>query len=98
MDTLMIDATLSMDSQTKLPMLATHFEMKESGKLKYFFGIVVAYSKKGILISQRKYVLDLLTETRKLGCKTTRVAIEQNHKIGSEESPPIEKSRYKKLA
>jgi len=43
--------------------LAAQFEMKDIGKLKYFIGIEVAYSKKGIFISQRKYVLDLLKET-----------------------------------
>nr|KYP64268.1 Retrovirus-related Pol polyprotein from transposon TNT 1-94 [Cajanus cajan] len=37
--------------------LATHFEMKEMGKLKYFLGIEVVYSRKNIFISQRKYVL-----------------------------------------
>ncbi|RDX90757.1 Copia protein, partial [Mucuna pruriens] len=52
------------------------------GKLKYFLGIEVAYSKQGIFISQRKYILDLLKETGKLGCKTSRVPIEQNHRIG----------------
>ncbi|RDX87111.1 putative mitochondrial protein, partial [Mucuna pruriens] len=71
--------------------------MKEIGKLKYFLGIEIAYSKQGIFISQRKYVLDLLKETRKLGCKTSRVPIEQNHKIGCEESPIIEKSQYQRL-
>nr|KYP41832.1 Retrovirus-related Pol polyprotein from transposon TNT 1-94 [Cajanus cajan] len=48
--------------------LAAQFEMKDLGKLKYFLGIEVAYSKNGIFISQRKYVLDLLKETGKLGC------------------------------
>ncbi|RDX84623.1 Copia protein, partial [Mucuna pruriens] len=71
--------------------------MKELGKLKYFLGIEVAYSKQGIFISQRKYVLDLLKETGKLGCKISRVPIEQNHKIGCEESPIIEKSQYQRL-
>lgn len=32
-------------------------------------GIKVVRSKKGIFLSQRKYVLDLFTETRKLGVK-----------------------------
>ncbi|WVY94335.1 hypothetical protein V8G54_033423 [Vigna mungo] len=77
--------------------LAAQFEMKNLGKLKYFLGIEVAYSKKGIFISQRKYVLDLLKETGKLGCKTSTVPIEQNHKMGCEESVPVEKAKYQRL-
>ncbi|RDX77240.1 Copia protein, partial [Mucuna pruriens] len=71
--------------------------MKELEELKYFLGIEVAYSKQGIFISQRKYVLDLLKETGKLGCKTSGVPIEQNHRIECEESPIIEKSKYQRL-
>ncbi|XP_029129864.1 uncharacterized protein LOC109816369 isoform X2 [Cajanus cajan] len=77
--------------------LAAQFEMKDLGKLKYFLGIEVAYSKNGIFISQRKYVLDLLKETGKLGCRTSTVPIEQNHRIGSEESAPVEKAQYQRL-
>ena len=40
--------------------LATEFEMKNLGDLKYFLGIKVLRSGKGIFISQHKYVLDLL--------------------------------------
>ena len=48
--------------------------------------------KKGIFISQIKYVLDLLKETNKLGCITSGVPIEQNHRIGSEDSSLTEKN------
>ena len=40
--------------------LVKQFDIKELGKLKYFMGIEVAHLKQGILISQQKYVLDLL--------------------------------------
>ena len=49
--------------------LAKEFEIKELGKLKYFLGIEVAYSTQWIFISQQKYVIDLLVEIGKIGCK-----------------------------
>ena len=46
------------------------FHTKDLGMLKYFLGIEVMRSKHGIFLSQRKYVLDLLSETGKLRAKT----------------------------
>jgi len=78
--------------------LAAQFEMKDLGKLKYFLGIEVTYSKKGIFISQRKYDIDLLKETGMINCKTTGVPIEQNHRIGSDEgSSTVNKGQYQRL-
>jgi len=45
--------------------LASEFEMKDLGGLKYFLGIKVYKSKLGIFLSQRKYVLDLLADRTK---------------------------------
>lgn len=42
--------------------LNTEFETKNMGGIKYFLKIEVARSRQGIFISQRNYVLDLLTE------------------------------------
>ena len=61
--------------------LNKEFEIKDLGNLKYFLGIEVARSRKGILISQRKYVLDLLKEIGMLGCKDVETLIEANHKV-----------------
>ena len=41
------------------------FEIKELRGLKYFLDIEVVHSAQGIFISQHKYVMGLLTETRK---------------------------------
>ncbi|RDY12032.1 Copia protein, partial [Mucuna pruriens] len=46
--------------------LATQFEMKELGKLKHFLGIEVAYSKRGIFISQKSMYL-ISSKKRKIG-------------------------------
>lgn len=62
-------------------MLANEFEVKDLGQLKYFIGMEVARAKKGILISQRKYVLDLLKEIGMLGCKPAETPIDANKKL-----------------
>ncbi|XP_014519717.1 uncharacterized protein LOC106776760 [Vigna radiata var. radiata] len=50
-------------------LLHNRFQIKNLGELKYFLDLEVARSKKGIHLSQRKYALDILKETRMMGCK-----------------------------
>ncbi|RVW60070.1 Retrovirus-related Pol polyprotein from transposon RE2 [Vitis vinifera] len=57
--------------------LFTHFQTKDLGKLKYFLGIEIAQSSSGVVLSQRKYALDILEETGMLDCKP-------RHTYGSE--------------
>ena len=42
--------------------------MKDLGPLMYFLGIEIAQSPKGIVLSLRKYALDLLSEPSMIGC------------------------------
>jgi len=49
--------------------LCRHFQTKDLGSLKYFLGIEVAQSKHGVVISQRKYTLDILQQTGMIDCK-----------------------------
>ena len=49
--------------------MATEFEMKNLGLLKYFLGIEVARSEQGMFLSLQKYILDLLCEVGMLDCK-----------------------------
>ncbi|GKC29841.1 ribonuclease H-like domain-containing protein [Tanacetum coccineum] len=49
--------------------LKSKFMIKDLGKLKYFLGIEVVDTDKGICLNQRKYVLDLLSEYDMLACK-----------------------------
>ena len=49
--------------------LHSQFHTKDLRMLRYFLGIEVMRSKHGIFLSQRKYVLDLLSETGKLWVK-----------------------------
>jgi len=78
--------------------LFTEFEMKNLGGLKYFLGIEVARSKRGIFLSQRKYVLDLLTEVGMLDCKPADTPTVQNQKLGLyPDQEPADKDRYQRL-
>lgn len=55
------------------------FEMKDLKNLKYFLGIEVLRSKHEIFISQRKYVLDMLTDAGLIDCKPAETPIMMNH-------------------
>ncbi|KAL6343079.1 hypothetical protein AAG906_017891 [Vitis piasezkii] len=78
--------------------LATEFEMKDLGSLRYFLGIEVARNKIGISVSQRKYVLDLLGETGLVGCKPVETLVDSNVKIDTQKvNNPVDSGRYQHL-
>lgn len=87
------------DEMNKLKdVLGAEFELKDLGKLKYFLGIEVARSGRGITMCQRKYILDLLTETGMLECQPIDTPIEQNHGLTLLSSKtPTNKERYQRL-
>jgi Reverse transcriptase (RNA-dependent DNA polymerase) len=70
--------------------LRKKFDIKDLGILKYFLGIEIAHSSKGIFISQRKYILDLLKETGKLECKPTSTPIDSKVKLNTEDGEQLE--------
>lgn len=57
------------------------FHMKDLGVLKYFLGIEVARNPEGILLCQRKYTLEIISETGLLGAKPAAFPMEQNHNL-----------------
>ena len=77
--------------------LGKEFEVKDLGILRYFLGIEVARRAEGIVLSQRKYVLDLLIETDMLGCKSTVTPIDQKHRVSADAGEPVDHERYQRL-
>ena len=75
--------------------LAKEFEIKNLDYLRCFLDMEVARSKKGIFVSQCKYVLDLLKETSMVGCKPADTPMDSMKKIGTEkDSAPVDRGRY----
>lgn len=53
-------------------------KIKELGDLKFFLGIVVSRSRKGIIICNSKYIIELLKESGKLECKLISTLLPRN--------------------
>ena len=58
----------------------------------------MAHSKRGIFISQQKYITDLLKETRKTACKPVSTPIDSSNKLGcGDEKALVDKEMYQRL-
>jgi Reverse transcriptase (RNA-dependent DNA polymerase) len=68
--------------------LGKEFEVKDLGQVRYFLRII---------LSQRKYVLDLLSETDMLGCKPTVSSIDVNAKMSADAGEQVDRERYQRL-
>ena len=74
------------------------FKLKDLGPLKYFLSIEVARAPAGLFLCQRKYTLDILTETGMLGSKPNPLPMEQQHKLSSDSGDPISNpGQYRRL-
>ena len=74
------------------------FSIKDLGVLKYFLGIEVARTPDGLVLSQRKYTLDILKDSGMQGCRSSAFPMEQNLKLDkSEKEPQVDANQYRRL-
>ena len=65
------------------------FKLRDLGPLKYFLGLDIVCSQKGITICQRKYVLEILEETRKMACKPSSIPMDPSIKLFYDPKVPL---------
>lgn len=69
--------------------LHTQFNIKDLGPMKYFLGLEISRSSHGIYLHQRKYCLDIITDTGLLASKPSTIPMEQNHNLQNSTSSEL---------
>ena len=96
-DDIVITGSDSKDISYLKSFLQSQFHTKDLRMLRYFLGIEIMRSKHGIFLSQRKYVLDLLSETGKLVVKPNSSPMATNIHLTREGEPFEDLERYRRL-
>jgi len=77
--------------------LQQQFPIKDLGQLKYFLGIEMTTSSKGLFLNQRKHIEDLLQESGLLRTKPAATPLDSKLKLDSDGKAIDSPSNYQKL-
>lgn len=87
------DVLITSNSQANIDALKQHldvaFTIKDLGSVHYFLGVEVSRSSIGTYLSQRKYILDMLTEVGLTGAKPVDVPLPQGTNFTNDAGAPL---------
>jgi hypothetical protein len=72
-----------------LHQLDQEFAIKDLGRLHYFGGIEVNYSSSGLVLSQKKYITELLTKMNMLNCRPVSTPLSISEKVSWHHGKPL---------
>ncbi len=75
--------------QTLLSQLATEFEIKDLGPLKFFLGLQIAYRSSSFFVHQKKYASDLLAKYNMATCKPCSTPFGSLSRLRKDEGVPL---------
>uniref|UniRef100_A0A2N9G7W9 Reverse transcriptase Ty1/copia-type domain-containing protein n=1 Tax=Fagus sylvatica TaxID=28930 RepID=A0A2N9G7W9_FAGSY len=88
-DDIIITSFSSSAIDNLLSSLQTDFAVKDLGSLHYFLGIEVIRNNAGILLSQKRYILDLLKRTHMLEAKPVSSPMASSTSLSAHEGEPF---------
>ena len=88
-DDIIITSSSSLAIDNLLSSLQHDFAVKNLGSLHYFLGIKIIRNTTGILLSQKRYILDILTRTHMLEAKLVSSPMASSTSLSAHESEPF---------
>ena len=84
------------DGHWAIEKLGQHFEIKSLGKIKHYLGMDIAHSEKGLTLSQKAYIDDLLESFGMSDCRPAHTPLNEGTLIDDLPDPSINIAEYQR--
>jgi hypothetical protein len=91
-DDLIVVSSSNVATGCLLQQLDADFSIKDLGNLHYFLGIEVHQSASGLILSQQKYITDLLRKTHMTDCRPVATLMSNTDKVSRHNGTPLSAS------